>query len=69
MTAQWIITLGILSLAIAYAIWRIVKYFRKSAKNPEASGPCEVFGGNCAQCPDSRKIIQPDCQEKDNLHQ
>lgn len=69
MTAQWIITLGILSLAIAYAIWRIVKYFRKSAKNPKASAPCEDFGGNCAQCLDSRKRVEPDCKDKDNLNQ
>lgn len=47
MIMQYIITGVILLLALAYAVWKIVKYF---SKPKPASSACEKFSGDCAGC-------------------
>jgi len=44
---QWIVTIVFLAGAMAYALWRLIRYFGKSRS---AGSPCYQFQGDCAQC-------------------
>lgn len=45
---QWIITIGILTLAFGYAIYRLVRIIRRPKKDP--SDPCASCVSDCAGC-------------------
>jgi hypothetical protein len=55
--AQWIITIGILAAALAYALYRIRKYFRKrvlnARKGPALCDGCHSDCGSCALVPEA----------------
>lgn len=60
MIIQWILTIALLAAALAFAVVRIIRYFKK----PEpGQSTCEHFSGDCAAC---LKSSQPD---KDDCHQ
>ncbi len=44
---QWIVTIVFLAGAMAYALWRLIRYFGKSRNT---GSPCDQFQGDCAQC-------------------
>lgn len=48
---QWIITICILAAALAYALYRIRRYFRRRVmKSPDRPAFCEGCHSDCGSC-------------------
>ncbi|TVQ86074.1 MAG: FeoB-associated Cys-rich membrane protein [Bacteroidetes bacterium] len=54
---QWILTIVIVVAALFYAVFRIVKYFRKPAKTkPDECSDCS---SDCSHCPLYHELQNP----------
>jgi len=54
---QWILTISIVTAALFYAVFRIVKYFRKPAKTEPAE--CSDCSSDCSNCSLYQELKNP----------